>query len=47
MEIKTSKAQPEIWKWKEKTFKLIKDLPKEKQILFIIESTRETVERFN
>lgn len=44
METKTSKAQLEVWEWKEKACNLIKDLPKEKQIPFIIESTKETVE---
>ncbi|MEO8209847.1 MAG: hypothetical protein ABI840_04770 [bacterium] len=44
METKTSKAQLEVWEWKEKAYNLIKDLPKEKQIPFIIESTKETVE---
>ena len=44
METKTSKAQLEVWEWKEKAYNLIKDLPKDKQIPFIIESTKKTVE---
>ena len=45
MKTKISKAQLEVWEWKEKAYELIKDLPKDKQIDFILSQTKEIVER--
>lgn len=45
MTAKISKAQLEVWEWKEKAYFLIKELPKEEQIKFILRQTKETVER--
>lgn len=43
MESKLSKAQLEVWEWKEKAWQEIKDLPKEEQLSYIVSQTRETV----
>jgi hypothetical protein len=45
MTAKISKAQLEVWEWKEKAYSLIKDLPKEEQIKFILQQTKDIVER--
>jgi hypothetical protein len=40
METKTSKAQLEVWEWKEKAWQQIKDMPLQKGIEFILEQTK-------
>ena len=44
MKTNIAKAQLEVWKWKEQAHALIKDLPKEEQIKFILEQTKQTVD---
>lgn len=44
METKISKAQLEVWEWKEKAYQEIKDLPKTEQLKYILSQTKETVE---
>lgn len=44
METKISKAQLEVWEWKEKAYQEIKDLPKAEQLKYILSQTKETVE---
>ena len=44
MKTKTSKAQLEVWKWKDRAYELIKDLPEEDQIPFILAQTKDVVE---
>lgn len=39
METKISKAQLEVWEWKEKAYQQIKDMPMDKAIEFIIRQT--------
>jgi len=43
MEATISKAQIEVWEWKERAWELIKDIPKEKRIEFILKSVQDTV----
>jgi hypothetical protein len=45
MTAKISKAQIEVWEWKEKAYSLIKDLPKEEQIKIILQQTKDIVEQ--
>jgi hypothetical protein len=45
MESKTSKAQLDVWEWKEKACEEIKHLSTSEQIKFIHEQTKELVER--
>ncbi|MDQ3847235.1 MAG: hypothetical protein M3342_24950 [Bacteroidota bacterium] len=40
-----SKAQREVWEWKEKAYEQIKNLPAGEQIKFIQEQTKHLVER--
>ena len=43
MEHKISKAQLEVWEWKEKAYEQIKDMPLKKALEFILKNTREIV----
>lgn len=43
MESKISKAQLEVWEWKERAWQEIKDLPKEEQLPFVLSQTKDTV----
>jgi len=45
METKISKAQLEVWEWKEKAYNKIKDLPKGKVLSYIIADTKEIEEQ--
>ncbi len=45
MEGKISKAQKDVWEWKEKLYEQIKDLPKGEQLKYIISQAKETVEK--
>lgn len=44
METKVSKAQTEVWKWKDKAYKQIRKMPLDKGIEFILKQTQKTVE---
>lgn len=41
MEIEISKAQTEVWEWKQKAYEEIKDLSPSEQMKFIHEQTKE------
>ena len=41
MEAKVSKAQLEVWEWKEKAYDQIKDMSLEKGIEFIMQQTKQ------
>ena len=41
MESKVSKAQIEVWEWKDKAFEQVKDMSKEERIKFILIETRD------
>ncbi|MBD0294365.1 MAG: hypothetical protein ICV84_04050 [Flavisolibacter sp.] len=43
MEPKVSKAQLEVWEWKEAAYQQIKDMPYNQRIQFIINQARDTV----
>ncbi|MCU0445316.1 MAG: hypothetical protein MUE85_10395 [Microscillaceae bacterium] len=45
MKNKESKAQLEVWEWKEKAYEQVKHLPVGKRITFILEQTKATVEQ--
>ncbi len=45
METKISKAQLEVWRWKEKVYNKIKDLPPGKILSYIIKDTKEIEEQ--
>jgi hypothetical protein len=40
---KTSKAQLEVWEWKEKAYEKIKGLPKKERMQAVINSTKEAI----
>jgi len=44
METKDSKAQLEVWEWKEKAWQQIKDMPLDKGIEFILAQTKTIAE---
>jgi hypothetical protein len=44
METKISKAQKEVWEWKERLSEELQNLPKEKRIPYILKKTEKTVE---
>lgn len=45
METKTSKAQLEVWEWKEKAYEEMKHLSTREQMNFIHEQTKEVVRK--
>ena len=45
METKESKAQLEVWEWKEKAYEQTKNMTKEERLKFILSQTREMVLR--
>jgi hypothetical protein len=47
MESKTSKAQLEVWEWKEKAYNEIKDMPLDKAIKYILEKTKKTADELD
>lgn len=47
METKESKAQLEVWGWKEKAYDQVKDMPLDKAIEFILKQTKETGEELD
>ncbi len=44
MEAKESKAQLEVWEWKEKLYQQVKNLHKGEMLKFILKQTKETVD---
>lgn len=44
MKTTDSKAQIEVWEWKEIAYEAIKDIPKDKRIEFIMKSVQNTVD---
>jgi len=47
METKISKAQIEVWEWKEFLFDDLKNVPKNKRLRFIKEKVKKTIEKIN
>jgi hypothetical protein len=45
MEAKISKAQVEVWEWKEKAYEQIKNMTKEERIKFILSQTKDLAAR--
>jgi hypothetical protein len=44
METKVSKAQLEVWEWKEKLYQQVKDLHQGEMLKFILGQTKETID---
>ena len=47
MESKVSKAQEEVWEWKESLFEELKNIPKEKRLDFIRKKVKKTIEQIS
>lgn len=45
MEAKISKAQTEVWAWKDKAYEQIKGMSKQDRIKFILAQTKDLAER--
>lgn len=45
MEAKVSKAQLEVWEWKERAYEQIKNMSKEERIKFILAQTKDLAAR--
>ncbi|HLG34278.1 MAG TPA: hypothetical protein VI757_05305 [Bacteroidia bacterium] len=45
METKVSKAQLEVWEWKEKLYEELKNIPESKRIGYLIDKVKNTVEK--
>lgn len=45
MKTKISKAQKEVWEWKEKVFKKLEKIPEKQRVKYIFSKTRDTIER--
>ena len=45
MKTKVSKAQEEVWEWKERAYEEIKDIPEDKRIDYIREKVRDVIDR--
>ena len=45
METIISKAQMEVWEWKEKAFRDLEKIPEEKRIEYILKKTQNTIAR--
>ena len=43
METKTSKAQLEVWEWKEKLYEEIKNIPSTERINYLLNKVKDTV----
>lgn len=46
MELKISKAQLEVWQWKEKAYEEIKDLPLEERIPYIQKKAKAVLDEY-
>jgi len=44
MEAKTSKAQIEVWEWKNNLYEEIKNIPRDKQLKYIRNKVKKTVD---
>lgn len=47
MESDVSKAQKEVWEWKDALFEELKDIPKEDRLKFIREKAKRTIEQIS
>ena len=47
MESKVSKAQIEVWEWKDSLFEELKNIPKEQRLKFIREKVKKTIEQIS
>ena len=45
METKVSKAQIEVWEWKDLVYEKLKNIPKNLRIEYIINDTKETMSK--
>ncbi len=45
MKTKVSKAQKEVWEWKQKAYEELKEIPEDKRVDYIREKVREVINR--
>ena len=45
MKTKISKAQEEVWEWKEKAFKNLEEIPEKQRVKYISSKTKETIDK--
>ena len=45
MKTKISKAQEEVWEWKEKAFRNLEEIPEKQRVKYIYSKTKETIDR--
>jgi hypothetical protein len=45
MKAKISKAQLEVWEWKERAFKNLEEIPEEERVKYIFSKTNKTISR--
>jgi len=45
MKTKISKAQEEVWEWKEQAFKNLENIAEEKRVEYIFLKTKKTIEK--
>jgi hypothetical protein len=45
MKAKISKAQLEVWEWKERAFKSLEEIPEEERVKYIFSKTNTTISR--
>ena len=45
MKAKISKAQLEVWEWKEKALQNLEEIPEEERVSFVFLKTKKTIER--
>ena len=47
MESKVSKAQIEVWEWKDSLFEGLKNIPKKDRLKFVREKVKKTIEQIS
>ena len=47
MESKVSKAQEEVWEWKDSLFEELKNIPKENRLKYIRKKVKKTIEQIS
>jgi hypothetical protein len=45
MKAKISKAQQEVWEWKEKAFRNLEEIPEEERVKYVLSKTKKTIEK--
>ena len=45
MKTKISRAQEEVWEWKEKAFKNLEEIPEKQRVKYIYSKTKATIDK--